>query len=257
MASITVNFRRVVLPTGTTFGISLANGQELPMQVVDDNYVAALFPQDDVAFRINVDNSRSERGITFEITINGQSHWYNIDAGVKGEPMQALVANGRKLHFKNQATDDGKTLVAATAAKYGMRYKDAAIMCCQINVSVKVEKLPERIVPVRIVQPHCCTSSMYYSAPQGCTTFDGIQRPGAPTDNHVAEDFHDSVDCLPMASPQSVRSTPSRYGERGVICYGQESNQTFGASKSAEIDYTYIIKPFVIELRMEPNYAPI
>ncbi len=46
-------------------------------------------------------------------------------------------------------------------------------------------------------------------------------------------------------------------GERGVICYGDQSKQTFTEYDGFEQDYSLLINSFTIEMRMGSKYAPI
>jgi hypothetical protein len=46
-------------------------------------------------------------------------------------------------------------------------------------------------------------------------------------------------------------------GERGVICYGDQSKQTFTEYDDFEQDYNFLINSFTIEMRMGSKYAPI
>jgi hypothetical protein len=46
-------------------------------------------------------------------------------------------------------------------------------------------------------------------------------------------------------------------GERGVICYGDKSEQKFTQYDGFEQDYSLLINSFTIEMRMESKYAPI
>jgi hypothetical protein len=46
-------------------------------------------------------------------------------------------------------------------------------------------------------------------------------------------------------------------GERGVICYGEQSEQKFTEYDGFEQDYSLLINSFTIEMRMGSKYAPI
>lgn len=238
MSSVTIEGRHILIPTtGTTIGILDDRGNELPMMFVGDNTVAVVFPKDDTDFQINVDNRNSDRGITFQITINTNSHWYSIDPRVKGEPMQALVANGRKLHFRSQGTGEGKQLVGQTATKYGVSFDEASEMCAKIQFEVKVEKPP----PQRVVRPPVMQHFHFRHETTFCA---------APTPGH---DFIDSSAKGTGRPPLDRRDL----GDRGVIVYGDESKQQFGNSKPAAIDENLMIKPFVIELMMQSKYGAV
>jgi hypothetical protein len=46
-------------------------------------------------------------------------------------------------------------------------------------------------------------------------------------------------------------------GERGVICYGDQSEQKFTSYDGFEQDYSLLVNSFTIEMRMDSKYAPI
>jgi hypothetical protein len=79
---------------------------------------------------------------------------------------------------------------------------------------------------------------------------------GMPKQNRYSQSNHRTSESY--ATLFGGQNEPQVFsGERGVICYGEQSKQTFTEYDGFEQDYSLLINSFTIEMRMGSKYAPI
>lgn len=113
------------------------------------NHFVALFEEDDVDFRIAMENSSEDRSASFDMTILDESYAFLIRPNRDGE-IETLVSNGRKLHFVRQSGHEGKKLVSTTATNHGLSSDEASVLLSEIKFRVSYSERKKYSVTARI-----------------------------------------------------------------------------------------------------------
>lgn len=113
------------------------------------NHFIALFDEDDVDFEIGIENLSNERSVCFETTILNQSYAF-VTASNENWKIETLNSNGRKLRFVRQSGEQGKKLVASTAANHGLTRQGASALLSEIKFRVLYSELDKYSIYVKI-----------------------------------------------------------------------------------------------------------
>jgi hypothetical protein len=113
-----------------------------------------------------------------------------------------------------------------------------------IDLNRKTDSIPFFLLNAhnRNSEPKCLSSLSFSSRIPKQNVF-------PQNNNRISESY------ATLSSDQTDQNVFS--GERGVICYGEQSEQKFAEYDGFEQDYSLLINSFTIEMRMESKYAPI
>jgi len=286
----------VRLHTGTAISIR-AEHRKLPMQLARNGCVLVYFSNDDVDFKIVVDNSRYERELICEIVINEENNSYYI-LPEQNIVLSALTDLGRKLHFKCQATKEGRDMVQKTAEKYNISYEKASDSCSkiQMEISVAPKKGDNIEEPMNTAESNYSydkrdgRSSMLFGAPPsysnsgplfgGTAVQEVYNKPevkfgstntakGFGSTNTAKGFGSTSFSREPGTNPsfslaskekkstESLSSQSYPFVTRGAICFGGPSGQRFQKVSLPIIDFKIPKITFLLCLRHTPQYIPV
>ncbi|XP_037039061.1 polyubiquitin-like [Bradysia coprophila] len=131
---------------------SKITGKETTARIIagrERNHFFALFDDDDVDFRIAMENSSEDRSASFAMTILDESHAFMIRPHRNGE-IETLTSNGRKLHFIRQSGHEGRKLVSSTATNHGLTRHEASVMLSEVKFRVSYSERKKYLITVRI-----------------------------------------------------------------------------------------------------------
>jgi len=301
----------VELPQGTKYKIVYSSKSNAIVKTAvmcpgpDKNVFYALFDEDDVDFRLVIDNQDcKDRECRTDVSVRGEKSQGFVNRRGTCSSLEALESNGRRLHFVSGSSLDGQAIVAAAAKKLGSTYDDAANLMCRMELSARyspvytdrdlalyIKTLTGKTIELKGLQLYTSIESIKLKiqdkegiiANQQRLIFEGKQlrddynlkdyniidksilhvilrlRGGGepPKPVQVNEDVERSFAELQITKDssapkeRSVKSAP--VSKRGVICFGEKSNQAFKECTFQKDDKIQS-QTFIIELRMVSKY---
>lgn len=113
------------------------------------NHFIALFEEDDVDFQIGLENLSNDRSVCFETAILNEKNAFVAEPNETCK-IETLTSNGRKLRFVRQSGEQGKKLVASTAANHGLTRQGASELLSEIKFRVLYSELDKYSIYVEV-----------------------------------------------------------------------------------------------------------
>jgi hypothetical protein len=323
----------VKLSIGTKFGFfkESRNGNKVEINLINGwnrNLFLALIDEENVDFKIAINNELSVRGICFSVNLDNYKS--RVYVNPKGDTiLETLESIKKKFHIRSQLTEDGKQLIALSAHKHSISYEKSLINCSRItfNVEVEIEKVNTYYNSRYLSRIMICGQKVdvFVKTFVGSTILITIgvdntiedlkilfmRRTGIPcnqirfifgakplndmktireshirnestlhfvsylsggyrsaqikSDEEVSdeeEEEKETSDEFDIEEQEEIVESDDNekqelIGERGVICFGDESKQQFRYYQNYERDVKYPIYSFTVEFRMTSKYTPI
>lgn len=275
--------------TAIGFKMIAKNEQKIDLNLTesrDNSKFYVLFDENDVDFQIEINNSQCIHGIGYTLIVNNGFYDYYIGAR-EVWTMEALYTRGRKLHFISEKSEEGKDVIQKTAEEYDISYSESAAICSRIEFILEAEKKEQKNMesPVDTVdtQANAQPSNLLRSNPHAlgfcapmarssgsndlvdsCLREMSTSLADQSADQSIALDrinqkaSHNVTRAFCLAQPvvkgdektEKRSKMQSNHGDRGVVCFGEESSQLYNPYGGFTKDNDLVIKPFVVELRL-------
>ena len=282
-----IHENQIVVPIGTaiSFKMIAKNQQKIDLKVTESEETSkffVLFDENDVDFEIEINNTKCIHGIGYTLIVNNGFYDYYIGGGERWL-MEALYTRGRKLHFTSEYSEDGQNVIKQTAQEYDISYSESAALCSRIEFNFEVEKIESKPLPRLEGQtPKPQNRSKSFLPSFGSWSSARSMSLGRDvTDNSIANNYSAAESKLDRASEISssqhlfgqrsgvlpnvstlaskwhpgqegqkqVNKNEPQIGDKGVVCFGEQSNQFYNTYNGFTKDKNLEIKPFVVELR--------
>ncbi|CAH0549770.1 unnamed protein product [Brassicogethes aeneus] len=245
------------------------------------------FPTSDTDFGIQIDNTNNDRRISFNLKGTKDFGTFVVRAGSKAL-LKTVTDKGRHLHFISQLSDKGKQVVAANAARSNITYKQSSEICSRLVFDVAIEEskfavcvktLADKELEFKVSSNDTVeTLRLLIEAKEGIPVdkqrlvFEGKQcEDGRSMKDYniqagstlylllrlcgggVCSDTVEGADDVKQRFMASSTSNKNGDIERGAICFGKKTNQTFTKCRDFNRSDVDNAKSFTLEFFFNPN----
>lgn len=269
------------------FGTSIEIAYESEKEWEDDDKTAnikksggkyvAIFDEDDVDFMIRINNRNQDRDFCFQISVNNKEYGFVVTPSTQTD-FETIESDGRHLHFVGETSKSGKVLLNEMATKLSTSPKRAADLMStikfEVEYSVKLIQLFVKTPTKECIAIRCYPGETIESVKQRVEYEKGtpvhrqrlIFAGKQLEDGRTLSDYNirdeSTLHLLhalcgggpPMPKHRGMEMIDEELGQelgpRGLVAFGRQTEERFVNAHFVK-DADIMIKPFVIELRLE------